>query len=88
MAVTPFKSSTAQIQLIPWDPESPAHVERMIQQRIACGWKHDKIEGYRDLQREGKVTLQWVVSLEMSHHVIILISPRYWQMKTQIGEKG
>jgi hypothetical protein len=77
MAVTSFKSPAAQIQLIPWDPESPDHVERMTQQRIACGWKHDKIEGYRELQREGKVTLQWVVSLEMSHHVIMLIPPRY-----------
>ena len=64
MAITSFKSPAAQIQLIPWDPESPDHVERMIQQRIACGWKHDKIEGYRKLQREGKVALQWVVSVK------------------------
>ncbi|KAH7321966.1 hypothetical protein BKA65DRAFT_541083 [Rhexocercosporidium sp. MPI-PUGE-AT-0058] len=51
----------ASVLLIPWDPESPAHVERMYEQRVACGWKAELVESWRALQRSGKYTLQWVV---------------------------
>lgn len=51
-----------KVDLIAWDPESPAHVKRMLQHRIACGWKQEYVEGWRVLQREGKMGLQWVVS--------------------------
>lgn len=62
-AAMPLKTLTrAKVDLIAWDPESPAHAERMVQHRIACGWKQDYIEGWRILQREGKMGLQWVVS--------------------------
>ncbi|OBT59648.1 hypothetical protein VE04_00151 [Pseudogymnoascus sp. 24MN13] len=54
----------AKVDLIAWDPDSPAHTERMVQHRIACGWKQDYIEGWRGLQREGKMGLQWVVLSE------------------------
>ena len=56
------KSRSSQVELIPWDPESPAHAERLYEQRIACGWDEDKIEAWKDLQRRGKMNLQWVVS--------------------------
>jgi len=49
------------VDLIAWDPDSPEHVERMFQQRIACGWKSDYVEKWRGLQREGKMAIQWVV---------------------------
>ena len=52
----------AQIGLVPWDPDSPEHVERLYQQRIACGWNKQAVEGWRVLQRAGKIALQWVVS--------------------------
>ncbi len=52
----------AKVNLIAWDPESPAHIERMVQQRIACGWKIDYVERWRVLQREGKMAIQWIVS--------------------------
>lgn len=62
-AAMPLKTlARAKVDLIAWDPESPAHAERMVQHRIACGWKQDYIEGWRVLQREGKMGLQWVVS--------------------------
>lgn len=62
-AGVPWKAPPrVKVDLIAWDPESPAHVERMVQHRIACGWKQDYIEGWRVLQREGKMGLQWVVS--------------------------
>lgn len=50
------------IILVPWDPESPDHVERMRLQRVACGWKQEGAEGWRPLQREGKIGLHWIVS--------------------------
>ncbi len=64
VAVVPLKKSPVQakVSLIAWDPDSPAHIERMVQQRVACGWKFDYVEKWRVLQREGKMTLQWVVS--------------------------
>lgn len=65
METSPFKASArAKVDLIAWDPESPAHIERMFQQRVACGWKQDHVENWRGLQREGKMTLQWVVSCD------------------------
>ncbi|KFY08671.1 hypothetical protein V492_06028 [Pseudogymnoascus sp. VKM F-4246] len=63
-AVPPKALARAKVDLIAWDPESPAHAERMVQHRIACGWKQDYIEGWRVLQREGKMGLHWVVLSE------------------------
>ncbi|KAI0457455.1 hypothetical protein F5B21DRAFT_464487 [Xylaria acuta] len=54
-------SGPAPIYLIPWDPDSQEHVDRMKLQRIACGWKVDEVEGWRDLQRKGEIGLHWVV---------------------------
>lgn len=62
-AAAPLKSrARAKVDLIAWDPESPEHIERMFQQRIACGWKADLVQKWRGLQREGKMAIQWVVS--------------------------
>jgi len=55
------RKAPAQIELIPWDPDCPAHVERMIEQRIACGWRSDEVELWQQQQRDGKVNIQWVV---------------------------
>lgn len=57
-----IKSSKPQVQLIPWDPTSPEHVQRLVQQRIACGWDHEAVEGWKAAQESGKFNLQWVVS--------------------------
>jgi len=65
VAAVPLKAQArAKVNLIAWDPESPAHTERMVQQRVACGWKQDYIEQWRVLQREGKMALQWIVLSE------------------------
>lgn len=50
-----------EIVLVAWDPESLEHVERLYQQRIACGWNEEDVEEWRGLQRSGKMALQWVV---------------------------
>ncbi|KAI8948545.1 hypothetical protein F4801DRAFT_604347 [Xylaria longipes] len=54
-------SGPAPIYLIPWDPDSQEHVDRMRLQRIACGWKVEEVEGWRDPQRKGDIGLHWVV---------------------------
>ncbi|KAI8624804.1 hypothetical protein F5Y19DRAFT_303374 [Xylariaceae sp. FL1651] len=51
----------APIYLIPWDPDSQEHVDRMKLQRIACGWKVEKVDSWRSQQRDGQVGLHWVV---------------------------
>jgi len=58
-----MRKSKPIVTLIPWDPESPAHIERLFQQRIACRWNSEKVESWRDLQRTGKMTLQFVVRI-------------------------
>jgi len=51
------------VTLVPWDPESAEHRERLYQQRVACGWKIDEVENWRLLQRRGLINLWWVVFL-------------------------
>ncbi|KAI0096667.1 hypothetical protein GGR51DRAFT_26261 [Nemania sp. FL0031] len=54
-------SDLAPIYLVPWDPDSQEHVDRMKLQRIACGWKVEQVESWRDPQRMGENGLHWVV---------------------------
>ncbi|KAK8021609.1 hypothetical protein PG990_006747 [Apiospora arundinis] len=63
---TPPAGRKPAIILVPWDPDSPDHVERMRVQRVACGWKQDGAESWRPLQREGKIGLHWII-LSPSH---------------------
>lgn len=48
------------INLVPWDPDSPEHVERLRQQRIACGWKVEKVPDWQKFQRDGKLAFYWI----------------------------
>ncbi|KAI1202944.1 hypothetical protein F5X97DRAFT_286198 [Nemania serpens] len=56
-----LSSNPPAVYLIPWDPDSQGHVDRMKLQRIACGWKVEQVDGWRDPQRRGDVGLHWVV---------------------------
>ncbi|KAI0128016.1 hypothetical protein BJ170DRAFT_399382 [Xylariales sp. AK1849] len=56
-------SRLSAIVLIPWDPDSLEHVNRMKQQRIACGWKEEAVESWRESQAVGKTGLHWIVSI-------------------------
>jgi hypothetical protein len=58
----PVTKQRVKVQLVPWDPEDEDHVQRLYRQRVACGWKQDKIETWKTLQREGKIAMHWVVS--------------------------
>jgi hypothetical protein len=59
---TQLAGKLASVDLIPWDPDSTDHVQRMVQQRVACGWNHDHVEAWRGYQRDGKLGLYWIVS--------------------------
>ncbi|EOO03140.1 hypothetical protein UCRPA7_1377 [Phaeoacremonium minimum UCRPA7] len=59
MAVTDSKPSS-KVTLIPWDYESEQHAERMVAQRIACGWRSDEVELWRDLGRKGIKEYYWI----------------------------
>lgn len=53
-----------RIDLVPWDYDSPAHVERMYIQRLACGWRSEEVHTkWVELSRAKKKTLYWVVSV-------------------------
>ncbi|KAI0868282.1 hypothetical protein GGS24DRAFT_219597 [Hypoxylon argillaceum] len=54
-------SNAPPLYLIPWDPDSQEHVDRLRLQRIACGWKVEQVEIWRDPQRKGEIGLHWVV---------------------------
>ncbi|KAI1267459.1 hypothetical protein F5Y18DRAFT_303512 [Xylariaceae sp. FL1019] len=54
------------VYLIPWDPDSQDHIDRMKLQRIACGWKVDEVDSWPQKQKKGVVGLHWVV-LDPAH---------------------
>lgn len=55
-------STKPQVQLIPWDFTSPEHAERLLQQRIVCGWDYAAVESWKPKQEAGNFNLQWIVS--------------------------
>lgn len=88
---TQATSERPQVRLIPWDPESDDHIKRIYDQRIACGWKSDEIESWRPLQREGKMTIQWVVLPPSSANTATLLAThtaRYPIESTQIFDSA
>ncbi|KAJ9136483.1 hypothetical protein NKR23_g9851 [Pleurostoma richardsiae] len=54
-------SSPQKIELIPWDHTSGEHAERMYAQRLACGWRSDEVQKWRDLTAKGTKMLYWAV---------------------------
>jgi hypothetical protein len=50
------------LSLIPWDHDSPAQLERLRLQRVACGWKQDYIDAWQSKQRQGYIGMYWIVS--------------------------
>lgn len=62
MAVTK-KSGRAVVDLVPWDHESKEHIQRLIEQRIACKWDAEYVEGpWVEEQRAGDKCIYWLVS--------------------------
>ncbi|TGO52562.1 hypothetical protein BOTNAR_0320g00050 [Botryotinia narcissicola] len=66
MAIPPTTPSSpspkfAKVDLIPWNPDSLSHVERLFNQRVVCTWNSEYVESWREKQRQGAITLQWIV---------------------------
>ncbi|KAE9381843.1 hypothetical protein N431DRAFT_320565 [Stipitochalara longipes BDJ] len=54
-------TSKPRVQLIPWDPASPEHVERLVQQRITCGWDSEAVPSWIEKQVSAVFNLSWLV---------------------------
>jgi hypothetical protein len=63
-------SSRAKVQLIPWDPESEEHVNRLYDQRVACGWNFAKVKSWKEKQRKAELGIHWVVSTFLHHYYV------------------
>lgn len=56
--------ASLRAEFIPWDPKSQRHVDRLIEQRIDCGWHEEKPAGaWKDAQLAGTKCIYWIVSL-------------------------
>ncbi|KAH8123508.1 hypothetical protein FP744_10004704 [Trichoderma asperellum] len=53
-------SKYSNVELVPWDPDSDAHGQRLYDQRVACSWDEDLIDEWRAKVREGKKFLYWI----------------------------
>ena len=73
---------TSHIVLIPWDPESKEHCERLHFQRIACGWGAEDVGKWQAKQNEGKMNLHWVVC-SISFCCITVKRLRDWELSSQ-----
>ncbi|KAF5976580.1 hypothetical protein FBULB1_6891 [Fusarium bulbicola] len=50
------------VTLIPWDPNSPEHVRRMVEQRIACGWQASLVPTvWKDGHINGTKCVYWII---------------------------
>jgi hypothetical protein len=58
----PSATQKDQIVLVPWDPVSAEHVERLYEQRLQCGWDKQRVEGWREKQTTGRKCIFWIVS--------------------------
>lgn len=56
----------ASVLLLPLDEASESHIERLIQQRVTCGWNADQVPTWIKSQKEKKKVFFWVVS---AHHL-------------------
>ncbi|KAF6803161.1 hypothetical protein CSOJ01_11076 [Colletotrichum sojae] len=52
--------SKVHVKLFPFDPESPEHFTRMVDQRTECGWSFDLIPAWQKYQRSGLKCIYWI----------------------------
>lgn len=57
-----------KVELIPWDPTSEAHYERMYNQRVACGWRETEVTDWKESHLKGHKAMYWVVRLFLNQH--------------------
>ncbi|KAI1776959.1 hypothetical protein F4818DRAFT_412396 [Hypoxylon cercidicola] len=51
----------SKIELLPWDHKSPEHIQRMYDQRVACGWRADEVTSWVEEAKKGGKIFYWVL---------------------------
>ncbi|KAM0448943.1 hypothetical protein ACHAO4_008170 [Trichoderma viride] len=49
------------VELIPWDPDSDTHAQRLYEQRVACTWDQDLIDEWKVKVRDGNKFFYWII---------------------------
>ncbi|KAI0815814.1 hypothetical protein GGR55DRAFT_686553 [Xylaria sp. FL0064] len=55
---------TCKIEIIPWDHLNPDHVQRLHDQRVACGWRADEVPEWVESAKRGGKVFYWAVLAE------------------------
>ncbi|KAI3577525.1 hypothetical protein IWW34DRAFT_807720 [Fusarium oxysporum f. sp. albedinis] len=54
------------VTLVPWDPNSPEHVRRMVEQRIICGWQASTVPTeWKNGHINGTKCVYWIETEEL-----------------------
>ncbi|KAI1179419.1 hypothetical protein F4777DRAFT_534225 [Nemania sp. FL0916] len=53
-----------KIEIIPWDHSSVEHIQRMHDQRIACGWRADEVPEWVESAKKGGKMFYWAALSE------------------------
>ncbi|KAI0106286.1 hypothetical protein GGR51DRAFT_178772 [Nemania sp. FL0031] len=53
-----------KIEIIPWDHLSPKHIQRMHDQRVACGWRASEVPEWVESAKRGGKMFYWAVLAE------------------------
>ncbi|CAG2000994.1 unnamed protein product [Fusarium graminearum] len=56
----PSATRQDQILLVPWDPSSTEHVNRIYEQRVQCGWDKQRVDGWKTKQTSGEKCIFWI----------------------------
>lgn len=58
-------SKYTNVELVPWDPDSDTHAQRLYEQRVACTWDQDLIDEWKVKVRDGNKFFYWIVRLRL-----------------------
>ncbi|KAI0171765.1 hypothetical protein GGR52DRAFT_547524 [Hypoxylon sp. FL1284] len=59
--MTMASKHASKIELIPWDHTSPEHVQRMYDQRVACGWRVNEVPSWVESAKKGGKIFYWAL---------------------------
>ncbi|KAI1393349.1 uncharacterized protein F4822DRAFT_9312 [Hypoxylon trugodes] len=50
-----------KVDLIPWDQKSAGQVNRLYEQRLACGWDAEEVPSFVESVKQGEKVFYWIV---------------------------
>ena len=53
----------SKVYLVPWDAADDGQVQRMHDQRVACGWREIEVPEWKELMLKGEKIFYWIVSV-------------------------